>query len=204
MLRAPVTGAVVEHGVLDGQFVGADTPLFTVADLSNVWVLADVYEMDFSRVGLGDAATFTAEALPGRAFRSRVELVYPTVSSQTRTLKVRLSLSNRDGALRPGMYGRVTIDARGVSALVVPGEAIVNTGENTYVFLVRAGGHFEPRLVTAGQRIGDDVQIVHGLAEGDTVVSSASFLIDSESRLKAAIAGMGARPSTGHVHGSTP
>jgi Cu(I)/Ag(I) efflux system membrane fusion protein len=96
------------------------------------------------------------------------------------------------------------VTGRGVPSLVVPDEAVVNTGEHTYVFIARAGGHFEPRMVTVGQGDGDRVQVLQGLAAGDTVVSSASFLIDSESRLRAAIAGMGAQPSTGHQHGSTP
>jgi Cu(I)/Ag(I) efflux system membrane fusion protein len=133
-----------------------------------------------------------------------VEFVYPTVSSQTRTIKVRMSLDNRDGRLRPGMYGRVVVSGRGATALVVPGEAVVNTGERAYVFIAHAGGRFEPRIVTVGQGDGDRVQVLRGLAEGDTVVASASFLIDSESRLKAAIEGMGAMPSTGHAHGGTP
>ena len=206
-LRSTVTGTVLERNVTQGQYVSADTPLFTVADLSRVWVLADLYEMDFSRVRAGDRTRFTADALPGRAFEGRVDFVYPTVSSETRTLKVRLSLDNRDGALRPGMYGRVEVSGRGGPSLAVPAEAVVNTGEHRYVFLARAGGHFEPRLVRVGLQDGDWIQIQKGVAEGDTVVSSASFLIDSESRLKAAIAGMGGPvqgpgtpPTTGHQH----
>jgi Cu(I)/Ag(I) efflux system membrane fusion protein len=203
-LRAPITGAVIDHGLTDGQYVTADTPLFTVADLSSVWVLVDLYEMDIARVALGDRATFTADALPGRVYRSSVDLIYPTVSSDTRTLKVRLSLSNQDGALRPGMFGRVTLTTHGAPALVAPAEAVVNTGKSRYVFLTHAGGRFEPRRVTTGEHVGDDVQIMNGVAEGDTVVSSASFLIDSESRLKAAIQGMSSVPVPGHAHGGTP
>ena len=201
VIRSPATGTVLERGVTQGQYIAADTPLFTVADLSRVWVLADLYEMDFSRVRVGDPARFTADALPGGTFEGRVDFVYPTVSSQTRTLKVRLSLANPDGRLRPGMYGRVMVSRRaGVSTLVLPGEAIIKTGEQSYVFLARAGGHFEPRMVWTGLQDGDWVQVLKGVAAGDTVVASASFLIDSESRLKAAIAGMGAQPSSGHPH----
>ena len=129
-----------------------------------------------------------------------MEFVYPTISSETRTLKLRLSLDNRDGALRPGMYGRVQVTGAAGSTLVVPGEAVINTGQYVYVFLARAGGHFEPRMVWVGLQSGDWVPILKGLTEGDTVVSSASFLIDSESRLKAAIAGMGQQPQAGHPH----
>jgi RND family efflux transporter MFP subunit len=199
-LRSTVNGTVLERSVTQGQYVAADAPLFTIADLSSVWVLADLYEMDFGRVRTGDRATFTADALPGRALQGRIEFVYPTVSSETRTLKVRMSLENPSGTLKPGMYGRVRVAGRGGSALTVPGEAVVNTGEHRYVFLAHADGHFEPRMVWTGAEDGDRVQILKGVAEGDTVVASASFLIDSESRLKAAIAGMGKQPQAGHQH----
>ncbi len=194
VLHSPVGGTVLERGVVEGQYVGADTPLLTVADLSRVWVLADLYEMDMTRVRVGDAAQFTTEAMPGRSFAARVDFVYPTVSNETRTLKARVALANPDGLLRPGMYGRVRVSAPGARALTVPAEAVVNAGEHSYVFLAHAGGHFEPRMVWTGMPDGDRIQILKGVAEGDTVVSSASFLIDSESRLQAAIAGMGAQP----------
>jgi Cu(I)/Ag(I) efflux system membrane fusion protein len=126
--------------------------------------------------------------------------VYPTVSSETRTVKLRIALENPGGDLRPGMYGRVTVTGAGADGLAIPSEAVVNTGERDYVFLARAGGTFEPRMVTVGRADGDQVQVLSGLAAGDTVVASASFLIDSESRLKAAIAGMGRQPETGHRH----
>jgi RND family efflux transporter MFP subunit len=199
-LRSTVNGTVLERNVTQGQYVAADVPLFTIADLARVWVLADLYEMDFGRVRVGDRAVFTSDAVPGRERPGRIEFVYPTLSSETRTVKVRLALDNADGALKPGMYGRVRVAGRGGSALVVPGEAVVNTGEHQYVFLARPDGHFEPRMVWTGAQDGDRVQILKGLAAGDTVVASASFLIDSESRLKAAIAGMGKPPDSGHRH----
>jgi len=197
---SPVNGVVIERNATQGQQVTPDAPLYTIADLSHVWVLADLYELDFGRVKAGDRAIFTSEALGGRARDGRVELVAPTISAETRTLKVRLSLENPDGKLRPGMYGRVQITGRGGQALVVPGEAVIDSGDQQYVFLAHAGGEFEPRRVWTGARNGDRVQIVKGVAEGDTVVASASFLIDSESRLKAAINGMGAQPGAPHPH----
>ena len=207
VLRSPVGGTVLERGVVEGQYVGADTPLLTVADLSRVWVMMDVYEMDIARVRVGDVARFTADAYPGRTFDGRVQFIYPIVSNETRTLKARLALENRDGDLRPGMYGRVQVTGRGGSALSVPSEAVVNTGEHAYVFLAHAGGYFEPRMVWTGTSQGDRIQILKGVAEGDTVVASASFLIDSESRLRAAVAGMGAQPGMAgmsHPQGGTP
>jgi len=202
-LRSPVTGTVLERNLVEGQYVEADTPLFTVADLSRVWVLVDLYEMDLGRVKLGDRARFTADGLPGRTFAAAIDFIYPTVSSETRTLKARLSLANQEGLLRPGMYGQVDVSSRrGVSSLVVPAEAVVNTGEISYVFLARGEGHFEPRRVWTGTSDGDQVTVLKGLAEGDTVVSSASFLIDSESRLKAAIAGLSAPDTVGAPAGA--
>jgi len=202
-LRSPVTGTVLERNLIEGQYLGADTRLFTVADLSRVWVLLDLYEMDLGRVNVGDRARFTADGLPGRAYEARIDFIYPTVSSETRTLKARLSLDNRDGLLRPGMYGQVDVATRlAGGALLVPSEAVVNTGEVSYVFLARGGGRFEPRRVWTGRGDGDRVTVLGGLVEGDTVVSSASFLIDSESRLKAAIAGIGGADSTGRAPSS--
>ncbi len=200
VLKAPSSGTVLEKGVAQGQNVGADTPLFTVADLSRVWVLADLYEQDLPRVRAGDRVSFTAEALPGTRLAGTVQFIYPTVSSDTRTVKARIVLENSDGRLRPGMYGRVRIAGHGATTVVAPSEAVVRTGENTYVFLARSGGHFEPRAVRIGNQSGDFVQILAGVAPGDTVVASASFLIDSESRLKAAISGMGAPPAPEHQH----
>ncbi len=195
LLRSPVSGTVLERNVVEGQYVGADTPLFTVADLSRVWVLVDLYEMDLGRVRVGDRARFTADGLPGRTFDAAIDFIYPTVSSETRTLKARLSLANPNGLLRPGMYGQVDVSTRrGVGALVVPAEAVVNTGELSYVFLARGEGRYEPRRVWTGRGDGQRITVLRGLEEGDTVVASASFLIDSESRLKAAIAGLGQKP----------
>ncbi len=198
VLRSPVSGTVLERGVVEGQSVGADTPLLTVADLSRVWVTGDLYEMDMGRARVGDTARFTTDALPGRVFDGRIEFVSPTVTGETRTLKVRMALANPDGLLRPGTFGRVRVASRGASALWAPAEAVVDAGEHRYVFLARADGHFEPRLVWTGASEGERIAILKGVAEGDTVVASASFLIDSESRLRAAIAGMGAQPADGH------
>jgi Cu(I)/Ag(I) efflux system membrane fusion protein len=198
-LRSPVAGTVLERGVTSGQYVGAETPLFTIADLSRVWVLADLDPMDVGHVRIGDRAAFTSDALPGRTFSGRLEFLYPTVSSATRTLKARVSLANYDGALRPGMYGRVRIAGRGTSGLAVPSEAVLNTGENPYVFVAHPGGRFEPRVVSTGLRDGAWIQVLGGVSAGDTVVASASFLIDSESRLKGALQGS-ATPGGSRAH----
>lgn len=204
VIRAPVTGTVLERGVVEGQYVGPDTPLLTIADLSRVWVLADVYEMDITRVQVGNPVRFGTDGLPGRSYSGRIEFVSPTVSSETRTARARISLENGDGALRPGMFGRVEIGAHGRAVLTVPSEAIVRTGREDYVFLARAGGRFEPRRVYVGAEAQEQAEILSGLAEGDTVVASASFLIDSESRLKAAIEGLGSQPAAGPAPAGAP
>jgi Cu(I)/Ag(I) efflux system membrane fusion protein len=210
-LRSPVTGTVLERNVVEGQSVGGDTPLFTIADLSRVWVLADLYEMDFGRVRVGDRAEFSVDAFPGRSFDGHVDFVYPTLSGETRTLKIRFALANPGGVLRPGMYGRAVVLGDARTALAVPAEAVVNAGAHDYTFLARAGGRFEPRSVTIGKGDGEWVPVLSGLAEGDTIVASASFLIDSESRLRSAISGLGSSREPGtsgapapHKHGATP
>jgi len=197
-LTSPVTGTVLERMVSDGQSVGPDTPLFTIADLRRVWVLADLYEMDVARLRPGARAEFSADGIPGRTFVGRVDLVYPTVSSESRTVKARVALDNPSGILRPGMFGKVRAAGSPTPVLVVPTEAVVDAGEHRYVFLAHAGGRFEPREVAIGATGPDGIEVRAGLAAGDTVVSSASFLIDSESRLKAAIAGMSAQPAQPH------
>jgi Cu(I)/Ag(I) efflux system membrane fusion protein len=205
-LRSPAGGTVLERGVVAGQYVGPDTPLLTVADLSRVWVLADLYEQDLANVRAGDRVRFVSDARPGRAYEGRVDFVYPTVSTETRTVKARIVLGNDDGSLKPGMYGRVRVLGGGSAVLALPSEAVVDAGDERYVFLARAGGRFEPRRVRVGREEGEWVEILAGVAAGDTVVSSASFLIDSESRLEAAISGMGAQPGADHrpAPGRTP
>jgi Cu(I)/Ag(I) efflux system membrane fusion protein len=182
--------------------VGPDTPLLTLADLSRVWLIADAYEMDLPRVQTGARTAFTADAIPGRTFEGRIDFVYPTVSPETRTVKVRIVADNPRGELKPGMFGRVRLGGRETPVLSVPAEAVVYTGEHHYAFVAHAGGHFEPRAVEVGVRGQDRVEILRGLAAGDTVVASASFLIDSESRLRAAVAGKAA-PAAGHAHEET-
>jgi RND family efflux transporter MFP subunit len=156
-------------------------------------VIADVYASDVSRVRIAQPARFEAGALPGETFAGKVQFVHPNVDPTTRTLRVRLELRNRAGAaglqLRPGMYGDVTLDLPASDALTVPSEAIVDTGDAQYAFIDKGGGHYEPRAVQVGARSGDRVVVTKGLVEGDTVVTTANFLIDSESRLRAAVEG---------------
>jgi Cu(I)/Ag(I) efflux system membrane fusion protein len=192
MLRSPFSGYVLEKSVLEGQYVSPSSNLFTIADLSRVWVLVDVYERDFPSVTVGQKVQMRLTAFPGEVFKGEIGFIYPSVSEQTRTLKVRLEFANRDLKLRPGMYAEIEADRDRGPVLAVPAAAVMDGGETQYAFVVREGTHFEPRLLVLGQRSDDWVEVKSGLAEGETVVTSANFLIDSESRLKAAIAGMDA------------
>jgi Cu(I)/Ag(I) efflux system membrane fusion protein len=188
-IRAPVSGTVVRKAVVAGAYVAAGVELFAVADLSTVWVLAEVPESQVGHIRAGQAARLELAAYPGETFPARVQLLYPTVDGETRTLRVRLELRNPSGKLRPGLYATVRLDLPAQAGLVVPAEAVVDTGDLQYVFVAKGAGRFEPRRVKVGARAGDDVELVDGVREGETVVTTANFLIDSESRLRAAIEG---------------
>jgi Cu(I)/Ag(I) efflux system membrane fusion protein len=196
-VRAPVRGYVVRKNAVKGLYVTPGLELFQLADLSRVWVIADVYETEIDRVRVGQRASFEAAAYPGHRFEGTVQLIYPAVNPGTRTLQARLELGNPELKLRPGMYGDVTLELGAADAIVVPRDAIVDTGEVQYVFLAKGGGRFEPRRVRLGASGGDKISVVEGLAEGDRVVTTATFLVDSESRLRAAIQGFESKPGAG-------
>jgi membrane fusion protein, copper/silver efflux system len=186
-VTAPIAGYVIRKNAVQGSYVQPGTELFEIADLSKVWVLADIYEYEISRVSVGQTASVVVGAYPKEPFAGKIGFIYPAVDSATRTLRVRVELDNEDLKLRPGMYGDVVLQLSSGQGVVVPIEALVDTGEHQYVFLAKEGGRFEPRRVRAGARSGDKVQILDGLTAGETVVTTSNFLIDSESRLRATI-----------------
>jgi len=192
-LHANVSGFVMAKNVAQGMRVMPPDTLFEIADLSSVWVLADVYESDLPAVRLGMPATITLPYEPGREWRGRVSNIAPSVDGATRTVKVRIDVSNRGGTLKPDMFGDVHLRAEEGRGLVVAGSAVIDTGDGKLVFLDRPDGTIEPREVEVGTRLADGFQVLRGLAKGDRVVTSANFLLDSESSLKAAIAAMAAR-----------
>ena len=195
-LTAPASGIVQSVGARAGQFVAMTTEVYRIADLSTVWVLADLYENDVPWVHTGDDAELQLRGLPGKTLHARVEYVYPYLDGATRTQKVRLSLANPDGLLKPDMYADVTFrDGEAVDAVTVPEAAVVRSGTGAQVFVVAAPGRFAPRAVRLGVAADGHVQILDGLAAGETVVVSGEFLIDSESRLREAAAKM--LPPTG-------
>lgn len=192
---APRSGVVVNRGVTVGTSVDPSTTLLTIADLARVWVLAEVPEasIPFVRVGTMAKLDFPASGRP--PFGARVEFLYPTLTERTRTLRVRLSAANADGALRPGLYGSAAFEAAGHSVMTVPRDAVVDTGLQQHVF-VAVEDRFEPRPVTLGVQLADRVEIREGLREGERIVAAGVFLLDSESRLRAT-GGTG-----GHSHGT--
>jgi membrane fusion protein, copper/silver efflux system len=199
-LRSPATGVVTQKGAVAGLYVQPGTLLFEVADLSRVWVIAEVYEHELARVRLGQRATLALDAYPGETFDGVVRFIYPTVDPASRTLRLRVEHANRDLRLRPGMYGQVTIAAAAADGLTVPAEAVVDDGETQYVFVDRGQGRFTAQKVKVGVRATGRVQVVSGLAENDRVVTTGNFLLDSESRLQAAIAGSAADAPAPHGH----
>ncbi len=184
---APIGGTVMRKDVVEGSYIQPGTQLFEIADLSKVWVIAEIYEHEMSRVAQGQVARFETQAYPGQPFAGKVAFLYPTVDATTRTLRIRIELDNKESELRPGMYGNVSMQLGHAEAVVMPVEALVDTGEHQYVFLAKDKGRFEPRRIQTGARVGDKVQVLRGLSEGDVVVTTANFLLDSESRLRATI-----------------
>jgi Cu(I)/Ag(I) efflux system membrane fusion protein len=202
--RAPVAGIVTEKKAVQGmRFMPGET-LFQIADTSSVWVQADVFEQDIAAVHVGQKAKIRINAYPGEVFEGRIAYVYPTLKAETRTVPVRIELPNPKGKLKPAMFADVDIPAGGAaSVLTVPASAVIDSGVRQTVVMQLAEGRFEPRVVKLGQRGGEFVQVLEGVREGEMVVSSANFLIDAESNLKAALWGMqkaeSAKPgSVGH------
>ena len=187
-IRSTVDGYVTAKLAVEGAYAQPGADLFEVADLSSVWVLADIYEADVTRVHVGEHAAFVLAS--GERFTGRVAFLNPTLDGDSRTLRARVELPNRGLKLRPGMYGDVVIDVPTTASLAIPIDALVDTGDQRYVFVALPGGHFEPRAVHVGARSRDKVEVLDGVREGEAVVTTANFLIDSESRLRSAIEGM--------------
>jgi Cu(I)/Ag(I) efflux system membrane fusion protein len=183
-VAAPRSGVVINRGVTVGTSVDPSTTLLTIADLSRVWILAEVPEAKITNVTIGTRAVLEFPASGLAAFGARIDFIYPTLSERTRTLRVRLSAANPKGALRPGLYGTVAFQSAGPAVITVPRDAVVDTGVQQHVY-VAIGGRFEPRAVTLGVQLADRVEIRSGLEEGEQVVAAGVFLLDSDSRLRA-------------------
>jgi len=191
-MTSPVTGHVIEKKVFKGLYVEPEMTLYTIADLSTVWVNAEIYEYELPFVTVGQLTTVTFAAYPGEQFHGRVSYIYPYLNKGARTVKVRLNLPNPDGRLKPDMYGNAVITVDRGTRLAIPEHAVLDAGTRTLVFVVRGEGLFEPRVVKLGPKIGLYYEVSEGLSEGERVVTSGNFLIDSESKLMAATNMMGA------------
>src|SRR5450631_4132249 len=191
---SPVSGYITERNALPNLNVQPETRLYTIADLSSVWVLAQIFQNDLGRIRVGAPTLLTVDSYPGRAFRGRVDFIYPDVDMTTRTARVRLLFSNPNLTLSPGMFVNVTLEVPLGNQLVIPVSGVLQSGTRQIVFVDRGAGYLEPREVQLGPQAGDQYNVLKGLKAGERIVTSANFLIDSESQLQAAIGSFGPPP----------
>ncbi len=191
---SPASGVVTEKQAVQGMHVTPGQSLYRIADVSVVWVEADVYEAEIALTKPGQRAAVTLDAYPGERLFGQVIFIYPYVEENTRTVRVRFGLDNRRGRLKPGMYANVEIHAPIGVGLTIPADAVLDSGTRQLVFVAEGDGYFQPRDVKIGQRLGDKVQILEGLEEGEQVASGAAFFLDSESQLRASVQGFEPAP----------
>jgi Cu(I)/Ag(I) efflux system membrane fusion protein len=196
--RSPASGIVMEKKAVQGMRFMPGEMLYQVADLSQVWVIADVFEQDLGSVKTGAKARVSINAYPDKTFTGTVTYIYPTLKAETRTVPVRVELANPGGLLKPGMFAQMEMQVSGKGQVVtVPVSAVIDSGTRQIVLIQRGEGKFEPREVKLGARSDNHVEVMEGVKEGEQVVVAANFLIDAESNLKAAVGGFGsATPAT--------
>ena len=188
-IYTPLSGVVIEKLVLAGQYVNVGDPLFSIADLSTVWVDVEVYENEFPSIKIGQKVEFASQSYPGTTFSGKVSFIYPFLDPNTRTIKVRVELPNPGGKLKPEMFMRGLIKASQGTVLTVPVTAVLDTGKRKVVWVEKEPGSYVPRDVTTGDRSGDRIRILSGLKEGEKVAVSGGYLIDSEAQLKGGTGG---------------
>ncbi len=187
-LYAQQGGTVIMKNVVEGQKVTAGASLLHIADLSNLWLTADIYEYELSKVSIGSHADITYNFFPGKTFKSKVSFIYPTLDNKTRTVKVRFDIPNYNNELKPSMFANIVISGKSLGNYpVVPEQAVIRSGQKNIIILALGSGKFKPVEVTLGEYSGGYYQVLKGLSAGETIVTSAQFLIDSESNLQAAI-----------------
>lgn len=197
---APVSGIVMEKKAVQGMRFMPGEALYQIADLSSVWVVAEVAEQDIGLIKAGNVTQVNIAAYPDRHFEGKVDFIYPILNTATRTVQVRVELANPNGLLKPAMFANVELAvSHGGKVLTVPASAVIDSGTRQIVLVQLAQGRFEPRTVKLGGRSENYVEVLEGIAEGEQVVISANFLIDAESNLKAALSGMG-----GHANNPSP
>jgi RND family efflux transporter MFP subunit len=184
---SPVSGYITERNALPSVAVQPEMRLFTVADLSSVWIQAQVFQNDLGRIKVGDPAMLMVSTFPGRTFRGRVDFIYPQLDMDTRTAKVRVVFSNSDLRLKPSMFVNVALKVPMGRQLVIPATGVLQSGTRQIAFVKRSDEYLEPREIELGPRVGDDFVVWKGLKAGEQIITSANFLIDSESQLQAAL-----------------
>jgi len=189
-ILSPVRGYVTEKKAIKGMYIKPGMALYQIADLSTAWVYADIYEDEFPFLKVGQKAAVRLSYLPGKTFEGKVVYIYPYLNKASRTATVRLEFPNPRRELKPGMYADVEIEIPMKEALVVPETAILDSGVRQIAFVAKGKGMFEPREVKIGPRINHDIVVLEGLGEGETVVTHGTFLMDSESKMMAAMEGM--------------
>jgi RND family efflux transporter MFP subunit len=202
-IDSPVSGYITERNALPNLYVQPATRLYTIADLSTVWVFAEVFQSDMGQIKVGDPASVTSDAYPGRTFSGRVDFIYPEVDMATRTVKVRLIFANPALKLTPGMFVNVDMKIPLGRRLAIPATGVFHTGTRSIVFVDHGQGYLEPRDVTLGPRAGDEFAVLKGLKAGEHVVTSANFLVDSESQLQAALGAFAPPPPSSSAPSAT-
>ncbi|HEX6769968.1 MAG TPA: efflux RND transporter periplasmic adaptor subunit, partial [Candidatus Binatia bacterium] len=191
---SPISGFVIKKDAFEGMKVMPDKELYTITDLSTVWVTADIYEFDLANVRLGQRATIALSYFPGQTFSGKVAWISPVVEEKTRTTKVRLEFANRELKLKPEMYANVEIEVDGGKKLAIPDEAVLDSGIRKIVFVDKGEGRYAPAEVKLGGKFDNYYEILSGLSPGERIIASASFLLDSESRLSEAMGAMAGMP----------
>jgi multidrug efflux pump subunit AcrA (membrane-fusion protein) len=194
-IESPASGYIIERNALPNAYVQPEMKLYTIADLSTVWVYANVFQADVGRLKPGDRAQVTVDAYPGRKFNGRIDQILPDVDQATRTVRVRLIFSNPGILLKPGMYVDVDISAPLGRHLVIPSSGVLQAGNRQIAFIDHGGGSLEPREIETGPRLDDSIVVLKGLKAGDRIVSSANFLIDSEAQLQGSMGGFAPLPT---------
>ena len=189
-MYSPIDGFVLKREVFERTYITPETELYEIADFSTVWVNAEIYEYEVPYVKVGQSAQMTLSYFPGKSYTGNIVYIYPTVDPMTRTVKVRLEFPNPNFQLKPDMFADVQLNIGYGTQTVVPQEAVLDSGSEQIVFVAMGDGYFEPRRVQLGPRLEDRIVVLSGLKAGETIVTSGNFLIDSESRLKNAMAGM--------------
>lgn len=186
-IHSPVSGYVVQKMAIKGMRVMPGEKLFDVADLSSVWIVSDIYEYELSLIKVGQTATISLSYFPGKSFAAKVDFVYPALSAETRTSKIRFSIANPGGKLKPQMFTNVEVKIPLGKKLAIPQDAVIDTGMRKIVYVDKGEGYFEPREVQTGVKAEGFIEIIKGLEAGEKVASSANFLIDSEAKLKGVV-----------------